>query len=218
MTTGENYSDTHKEQFRKMENATRQRMEDSSFHCSEQWHLADLSPICSLIYSLAYKLSRSKAKARIGLPSTLYCSAVSLAIYFGRDPSTIRRGLKELVELGFLIKVDARKFKPNVYRVLSHEEWANENPGKCAVKLSLPYTDEGDPLGQDLRSISGGRAEFKAYQVAYIRTLGLPDEVILKNFADYWENHDKDKSAKQVTIDFIVKLKRAAFDEHARAA
>ncbi len=218
MTTEENYFDTQKEEFQRMENTTRQRMEDSSFHCSEQWHLADLSPICSLIYPLAYRLSRSNANSTQGSPGTLHCSAERLAIYFGRDPSTIRRGLNELVRLGFLIKVGARKFKPNVYRVRTHAEWANDNPGKCAVKLFFPYSEEGDPLGRQLWNICGGLIEFKTYQVAYIRTLGLNEEAILKSFTSYWENHDQSKSAKQLTVDFIVKLKKAAFDEQARAA
>lgn len=198
----------------------RQPMEDSSFHCCEQWHLAGLLPICSLIYPLAYRISQSKGKQERGGPKgTLHCSAESLATYFGRKACTVQRGLKKLRQLGFLELLDARKFKPNVYRVLSHKEWAEIHPGMCATRLSFPYSEECDLLGQSLWNVSGGRVEFLPYLVNNIRKLDLPEETVLRNYADYWENIGKEKPATKVPIDFYIQLKKSTGQgEQKRAA
>lgn len=205
---------------RKTKKVFRQPMEDSPFYCCEQWHLANLKPICSLIYQLAFRISRSKGKQERGGPKgTLHCSAERLAMYFGRNSCTVQRGLKQLQQLGFLELLDARKFKPNVYRVLSHEEWAEIHPGMCATRLSFPYSAECDLLGQSLWNVSGGRVEFLPYLVNNVRKLGLPEETILRAYADYWENIGKDKPTKMVPSDFYIQLKKSTVQgEQERAA
>lgn len=205
--------------FPKTKDAFRQPIEDSPFHCCEQWHLAGLLPICSLIYPLAYRISQSKGKQERGGPKgTLHCSAESLAAYFGRKACTVQRGLKKLRQLGFLELLDARKFKPNVYRVLSHKEWALEHPGMCATRLSFPYSAECDLLGQALWNVSGGRVEFQPHSVNNIRKLDLPEETVLKTFEEYWKNIGKEKPAKMVPIDFYIQLKKTTGQDEQKCA
>jgi hypothetical protein len=219
MTIQDNAAFPKKENFQIPEDSVRQRMEDSPFFCSEYFHLAELSPVCALIYGLAYRISKSsRMRDRGGPKGTLHCSAESLAIYFDRHVATVRSSLKELVKLGFFELLNAGKFRPNVYRVLSHDEWAEKHPGRCATKLTFPYSAESDELGQALWNISGGLVTFKAFQVRNLRRLGLAPERVIELFAEYWEKTGVNLPAMQVPIDFQIRLKQAAHREHLRAA
>ena len=150
-----------------------------AFECSEHFHLATLCPSAAYIYGLAYKLTKQGKEL-------LFPSAASLADYFACSEDTIRRGLKALVGLGFLELTQADPFQTNVYRVLSHTEWAKEHPEQCCTRLKFPYTDEGDPLGQRLYLATGGRVRFQQFQVDGYRKLGLSDDEILVRFGKFW--------------------------------
>lgn len=152
-----------------------------AFQCSEYFHLAELSPICSLIYGLAYKLTKSgKTK--------LFASAESIGEYIDRSPDTVRRGFRELEGLGFLKLERSCKFRPNEYRVLSHKDWITTHPRQCCEKLIYSYTDEGDPLGRELYSITSGRIRFHKFQIDSYRKLGLPEDRIIEVFREFWES------------------------------
>lgn len=150
-----------------------------AFECSEQFHLAELSPVCALIYGLAYRLTK-------GGELPFFPSAFNIGQYINRSPHQVRRGLKKLEEYGFLVLEDARKFRPNQYRVITHNVWAKLHPGRCCTKMEYSYTEDGDPLGQKLWALSGGRISFQSFQIRNLRALEATDEEIAQEFEKFW--------------------------------
>jgi AraC-like DNA-binding protein len=188
-----------------MDNTFQSTLENEFFHCSSEWHLARLSPVCALIYPHAFRVGG-------GVENELserrfFASAEALATYFGYSPSQVRRGLNELEELGFLQLVGAKKFKPNHYRVLSHAEWAQKHLGKCTSQVQSPWTGEGDPLGRSLWRASGGLVKFKEFQTANLRKLGVAEEIIVKEFSNYWERIGQRMSPVNVPRGFYMHMK-----------
>src|SRR5438445_9480081 len=116
--------------------------EITPYHCCAEWHLSKIrsSPACALIYSFALRISRTSRK--------FSCSAISVAEFFGLNEKTVRRAYRSLVAAGFFILLERGTFESNMYRVLTHNEWKEMNPHRCAVKAEFPCTGEGDPLGQ----------------------------------------------------------------------
>jgi hypothetical protein len=57
--------------------------------------------------------------------------------------ATVRRGFKALVKLGFLEVLQQDMCSPTVYRVISHDEWAEKNPGQCKSFTWQVYLHEG---------------------------------------------------------------------------
>jgi hypothetical protein len=173
-----------------------------AFECSEYFHLAELSPICSLVYGLAYKLTK-------GGENLFFASADSIAGYLGRSPSQVRRGLKQLEAYGLLNLESAKTFRTNSYRVLSHKDWAAQHPGRCCKKIEFPYTDEGDLLGKQLWQITGGRVKFQQFQVTNLRKLGFSDEEIIAEFADLWKETGHNLVERDVSPYFYKTLQTA---------
>jgi len=67
-------------------------LENEYFHCSWEWHIARLSPVCALIYPHAFKLGggiETKLSDR-----RFFASAEALSIYFDYSQSQVRRWLK----------------------------------------------------------------------------------------------------------------------------
>jgi len=173
--------------------------ESYSFECSEYFHLADLSPICSLVYGLAYKLTK-------GGDNPFFASANSVASYFGRSASQVRRGLKQLEAYGLLELRSAKSFRTNSYRVVSHREWASQHPGRCCEKLEFSYTDEGDPLGRQMWQITGGRVKFQPFNSVYIRKLGFTDNEIIEAFSSFWNEKGHKLDEREVSPHFYMAL------------
>ncbi len=99
-------------------------------------HLARQSPVCLLIYLLGLHLSKE---------SKSFCaSAEGMADYFDYDEKHIRRGLDSLEALGFLKVLTKKRYRPTVFRVLTHKQWAEKFPGQCVKKAEQPWSGEGD--------------------------------------------------------------------------
>lgn len=195
--------------FRKME--TGRPLENENFHCCAEWHLSCLPPVCSSIYPLAYRLtSDDNEPDRRSKTKTFYASAESLAVFFGYSPAQIRRGLKELVHLGFLELLKTGRYRTNVYRVVSHEEWARKHPGGCTRKIEIDYFSN-DPLGPELLSASGGRIRFPEFSVSNLRKLGLPDHLILERFAEFWRDTGSSCRERDVPTRFYMWLKNSKY-------
>jgi hypothetical protein len=113
-------------------------LENEYYHCSWEWHIARLIPVCSLIYPFAFRVSG-------GMDTPLadrrfYGSAESLATYFNYSESQVRRGLLELEESGFFQLIARKKFTPTHFRVFSHDDWAAKHKGRCTAKVQYPWT------------------------------------------------------------------------------
>jgi hypothetical protein len=152
---------------------------ETKFHCCSEWHLARLSPISFLVYPFALRLSKTHG-GRYSYPATL------VGEFFDYDEWTVQQSYKELEKAGFFRRLETRFFEGNVYRVLSHKEWAADHPGQCAVKTTLPWTGEGDKLGQDLYVASGSAVKFYDNQIKFLRSLGLSEEQIVSEFETFW--------------------------------
>ena len=165
----------------KPERASDRLAQQYDFYCSEYFHLAELTPVCSLIYGLAYKLTHSGK-------NPFHVAAEHLGSYLNCSATTIRRGFQELENLGFLELKRSGRFRVNVYGVLSHIEWASLYPGRCCVKGTFPYSQEGDPLGQELWNITGGEVRFQKFQIDNLRKLEPSEERLIRLFDEFWES------------------------------
>jgi hypothetical protein len=152
----------------------------SNYHCSPEWHMAQLTstPFAGLLYGFAYRISKKTQR--------FHGSVVGVAEHFGVSRSKVQRAIKALVKLGVFVEINKEPFSPSVYRVLSHKEWAEAYPGRCAVKQKLPWSDEaGDPLGVRLWSASGGKIRYMPHKLAALRNTGLSDEQIVGHFEEF---------------------------------
>jgi hypothetical protein len=136
-----------------------------------------------------------------------FASAGSLATYFEYSECQIRRGLMELEHTGFFQLIARKKFKPTHYRVLSHEDWALKNPGKCTSKVQYPWTGEGDPLGQSLWKRTCGEVRFADCQIKGLRSLGVDEGKIIEEFSVYWERTGQRMKPKNVPAGFHMFMK-----------
>jgi hypothetical protein len=132
------------------------------------------SRLAAPIYTWARKVSKKSG--------SFYASAQRMAAYFRLNRKTVLSAMDELVDNGFFQIDRVERFKPNVYKVLDHKEWAIAHPGHCVQELSFPWKGQGDPLGRQLYAISGGRAKFWPNQMTGLRNLGFSDEEIIKHF------------------------------------
>src|ERR1051325_4167054 len=94
-------------------------LENSSYHCSPEFHLARMPGSAAIIYPFALRLS--------GKTGVFHASAVTMSRYFGISHSTVLRALQTLEEHQFFVRVATEKFRPTKYRVLSHKQWAADH-------------------------------------------------------------------------------------------
>jgi hypothetical protein len=190
---------------------------ETKFHCCSEWHLARLSPISILVYPFALRLSKPYG-------GTYTYPASIVADFFGYNEWTVRQSYKELQESGFFNRIETRFFEGNVYRVVTHQEWATVHPGKCATKTIFPWTGEGDKLGQALYVASGSAIKFYENQIVFLRSLGLPEERILSEFETFWKEQgrktqaNKFKSNRAGIASRFIKSMKALTDKRAMAA
>jgi hypothetical protein len=182
-------------------------LENEYYYCSWEWHIARLSPVCSLIYPYAFRVSG-------GMNTQLadrrfFGSAKSLATYFDYSESQVRRGLLELEEIGFFQLIARKKFKPTHFRVLSHDDWAAKQKGKCTTKREFPWTGEGDSLGRSLWKMSGGHVRFADFQVKGLRKLGVDESKVVAQFSAYWEQTGQKMKPKNVPANFYMHMKNS---------
>ncbi len=162
-----------------------QKSEFSRYHCSPEWHLERLRdgegnrvPFAALLYPWALRISKKSQR--------FHASAEGIAEHFGRSIWTVIRALEALVAAGFFILIAKEKFRPSVYQVISHADWAQQHPGQCVVKEKMPWSDEpGDDLGKRLWNISGGKLKYQPYQLAALRGTGLDDLDITEAFTEF---------------------------------
>jgi hypothetical protein len=185
----------------------------SSFHCSPEFHLKDLSPICALVYPFALRVS--KKSDRFAYSATL------VARHFGYHPRRVQMAYRELTAAGFFVELEKGLFEPNVYKVLTHKEWAVSHPNACAIKETMPWEGDTDPLGRELYAISGGRAKFRDFQVKILRECASEAE-IKSEFQPFWQqqteatlaNHFK-SNRRAIIGRFVAHMKARASETKA---
>lgn len=182
--------------------------ENEFFHCSWEWHIARLSPVCALIYPLAFRVGGGISTALEN--RRFFASASSLAEYFAYSECQVRRALKELEAAGFFQLIARKKFRPTHYRVFGHEDWASMHKGKCTTRVQYPWTGEGDPLGQELWKRSCGQVKFMPFQIEGLRNLGVDEDKILEEFSVYWEQTGERMNPKNVPASFHMFIKNAS--------
>jgi hypothetical protein len=184
--------------------------DESPFHCSAEWHLQGMtSRLAPALYSWAWKLSK---KSGVFSPS-----AENVAMYFGVHRNTVQRALEELANVGFLEVWQVEQFKPNVYHIVDHKEWAKRHPGQCVKKSSFPWEGEGDPLGTELHAISGQRVKLLPNQTVALRKFGLSDDEVKAEFHTFLdESSYEGKRWKYAYYDFLKHL-RARTGPHAKS-
>jgi hypothetical protein len=146
---------------------------ESTLFCSAEWHLSKAkSTLVPLIYSLAFRLAKNSG--------VFSASLRTLASYFGSGYKTVWRAVHELIKLGFFELVNEELGKPSIYRVITHEQWAENHRGQCSEKMMFPWSGENkDKLGIDLHAASGARVTFFPNQLKALRNTGLTDAEII---------------------------------------
>lgn len=157
--------------------------EGSPFYCSVEWHLYRMkSEFAPVLYSWARKVTHKTG--------VLSASAERIAQYFSVERKTVLRALDELSDAGFFKLTRIERFKPNVYKIVDHREWAKRHPRRCVEKISFPWDGEGDLLGQQLFAISGQRVKFLPNQVAGLRALGFSDDRITEEWRVFMDESE----------------------------
>jgi hypothetical protein len=174
------------------------------FHCSAEWHYLEMnSRMAGALHSWGLRLSANS--------EAFYPSVESISKYFGRHRTTVFKALQELEGYGLAEVSQREPGKPVVYRFIDHDEWAKNHPGLCMEKDAMPWEGEGDQLGRDLYSISGGRARFLPHQMDGLRKIGLDDEQIVFEFRIFLgQNPQKGQDWKRVYFRFRTHLLRVA--------
>ena len=174
----------------------------AAFHCCAERHLARLKPRAALVYPFALRISKHSKR--------FACSASSVGDFLGLHRTTVLRAYHQLADIGFFELLERGHFDVNIYRVLRHDEWANEHPGLCATKSEFPWTGDGDPLGQKLYAISGARVKFKEFQVKEYRATGLDESTIVLLFDEFRSGTGKYRKPRNVPYHFLMHLRSIA--------
>jgi hypothetical protein len=152
----------------------------SRYYCSPEWHLSQLvrTPFAGILYSFAGRISKNSGR--------FHGSVLGIAEYFDVSRSKVQRAIKALLDSEFFVLVAQETFKPSVYRVVSHTEWAAQHPGQCAAREAFPWSaEEGDKLGRRLWNASGGNVKYHTYQLVALRKTKLNDDEIVAAFETF---------------------------------
>jgi hypothetical protein len=162
---------------------------ESAYHCTIEWHLARLVPLAAVLYPFAYRISKASHR--------FHCSALNLAQHFGVSEWTVLRAIRALQAAGLFILLAKEPFKPSVYQVVSHKEWAAIYPGLCAVKTAYPWSEEGgDQLGIRLHNASGGRVKYQPHKLTALRNTGFTEDEIVSKFEQFVASENARREAK----------------------
>lgn len=157
-------------------NQKKNQQKETAFYCSSVYHLVNLSRAAQSVYDVGMSLTKGEEDAEF------FASAKQLADYIGYEVKQIKRARAELTELGFFELKRERDFDTNVYRVLTHKQWAERHPGQCAEKVVMPWEGEGDPLGQKLYAASAGEKSLRDYQTLLLRRTEISEDIIVDEF------------------------------------
>lgn len=100
------------------------RLEEQTFPCREDYHLARMNGGIPAYVFYLHAVQKSR--------KDVFCESLAdVARVYACHKSTVRRNLQTLVKGGFLEVLQQDMCSPTVYRVISHDEWAEKNPGQC---------------------------------------------------------------------------------------
>lgn len=177
----------------------------SEYYCTAEWHISRMKSRWALaVYNFALRISKTSG--------IFYCSALRLAEYFGCNEKSIRRAHEELVGVGFLKLIDRPLFEASVYEPVKHKSWAEMYPGKCVTKREFPWSGDGDQLGRDLWSVSGGQAPFMNHHIKALKKHGFSDAETISEFKAFWSSRrhsmkaDRFKSKRRLLIGQFINL------------
>lgn len=161
--------------------------EITRFECSAEYHLRSWLELA--VYHLMYRVGKASGK--------FFASNENVANYLAASESGVKKAVKKLVNAGFLELLQSGKdtYEANVYRVVTHREWKESHPNKCAEKDDLPWS-AGDPLGKALYTASGGRVPQRVFQVDNYRATNLSEERIVTEYTKFLVQHEGKKSKK----------------------
>jgi hypothetical protein len=92
----------------------------------------------------------------------------------------------ELERAGFFVVIRKKPFESTVYKVLSHDEWAEQHPDQCVQKIAFPWSGEaGDELGRRLYAASGGKVKLSPHLLNRLRASHLSDDTIHDRFVEF---------------------------------
>jgi hypothetical protein len=142
-----------------------------AFKCSFAWHYRK-SGLYLAVYYLLGGLTN-------GGQTSFFSSKKKVADYFDADYETVRRIFKQLVKEGWLKPAGNNG---NKFWFVSHDDWAEEHPGRCCQRATLTWDNETDPLVGKLYAICDGKLRLYEGHVAGIKKLA-GDEEILERFS-----------------------------------
>lgn len=163
---------------------------ESKFHCSAEWHLAQMLPLCAPVYAWSWRIAKS---------GRFSVSEIHAMEYFGCGRTTMVEVYKQLRESGFfrLIHSGKEEFESSIYEPISHDKWAKAYPGRCLQKEPDLTILNNDPLGKDLYAASGAKIKVKDFQIARYRRLGFADYDVVEHFKEWLPKHEANQKGKK---------------------
>jgi len=161
---------------------------------------------------------------------TYFSSLTAMADYFGASYDSVHQAVQWLLKNGWIELVGhaqptviedreglkmLRKLKSRSknYRIVPHEAWAKSHPNQCATMLQQPWDDEEkDPLAVALYKYSFGKTKWYANMLAGLRSSGLADEAIVKEWVKFYHTLPKKPATKKAwdktRFEFIKRVKQ----------
>jgi hypothetical protein len=163
----------------------------SEFYCCAEWHISRFKwakEAAALIYPWALRLCNSGEKRMFR------ASVAQAAEFFRIGMRTAQRAFEYLREAGVFILIESGKdnYEASTFEILTHQEWAAENPGQCTIKYDNGWAATEDKLGPGLFTLSGGKIKFKPFQIHLYRKT-ISDEYVIKLAFSRWYPEYRDQ-------------------------
>jgi hypothetical protein len=112
---------------------------------------------------------------------------------------TAQRAFENLKNLGLFVLIESGKdnYEASVFQVLTHQEWAARNPGRCTTKYDNGWAATEDSLGRELYSLSGGKVKFKPFQIHTYRKTVPDAEMIKLAFTKWFPAHGAQQKGRK---------------------
>jgi hypothetical protein len=158
-----------------------------------------------------------------------FSSLTALADYFGASYDSVHQAVQWLLKNGWIEVVGhapptvvedreglrmlrKHKSRSKNYRVIRHDTWAVAHPNQCATMLQQPWDDEEkDPLAVELYKYSYGKTKWYPNMLAGLRSSGLGDLAIVKEWVKYYNTLPKKPATKKAwdktRFEFIKRVK-----------
>ncbi len=180
---------------------------ERGFRCGPERHLWNYG-LELAIYQKIAAVTWVKSRGEYG---TYHATVEKLALFFGIAHQSAQRAVSNLVERGWLERVEPKgekktnvralrgeNFRTKHYRIISHEAWEQKHPGHCFVEEYMPWHAETkDALALALHRDSNGKVLWYGNLITALRKTGVGDAAIERAWHEHVTSWDKEPWGKR---------------------